>query len=96
MSSVEGEFALVVLVHRKRSQVKTFGAVTIRAIYYQPLTHELPVVIILMAIGTPVVLQRGIDIDSMAGGARNIDVLVFQLEIRFGMIEIVIAPNDEK
>ena len=49
-----------------------------------------------MAIGTPVVLQRGIDIDSMAGGARNIDVLVFQLEIRFGMIEIVIAPNDEK
>ena len=69
---------------------------TTGAIRNQFLLHELPVMIILVAIGAFVMFYRGVDIGSMACCTRHTQVFIFQLEICFGMIEIIVALNDEK
>ena len=56
MSPIENKLALVVQIEGKGGQVKPFCTVTIAAAGHQAIVKELPVVIILMAIGTLIMI----------------------------------------
>jgi hypothetical protein len=96
MSSVEQKFSPVVLINREGCLIIAFCAVTIWAILYLSIQHKLPVMVILVAIGALVVLYWFIDIRGMAGCTGHTVVLIFQFEIRLGMIKAAVRFQDVK
>ena len=67
MSTVQDEFAPVMLIHSKGKQAEAFRIMTCRAIFYTAIFRELPLMIIGMTICTTVMFYGRCKICLMAG-----------------------------